>query len=34
VLFEGIEKEAKSFRDLLSLAYNGLGANKLDMREI
>lgn len=34
VLFEGQEKEAKSFRDLLTLAYNGLGATKLDMREI
>lgn len=34
VLFEGHEKDAKSFRDLLSLAYNGLGAYKLEMREI
>lgn len=34
VLFEGIEKDAKSFRDLLSLAYNGLGASKLEMREL
>ena len=34
VLFEGHEKDAKSFRDLLSLAYNGLGAYKLEMREV
>jgi len=34
VLFEGVEKEAKSFRDLLSLAYNGLNAEKLEMRQL
>ena len=34
ILYEGIEKDAKSFRDLLSLAYAGLGADKLDMREL
>lgn len=34
ILFEGVEKDAKSFRDLLSLAYAGLGATKLDMREL
>ena len=34
ILYEGIEKDAKSFRDLLSLTYAGLGADKLDMREL
>lgn len=34
VLFEGPEKDAKSFRDLLILGYAGLGVNKLEMRQL
>ena len=34
ILFEGVEKDAKTFRDLLALGYAGLGVDKLEMRDI